>query len=159
MRFTPKTEDELNPVFEKGSYEFLVKNAEDAVSKNTGKDMIKLTIQVWHPDGRSILVNDYLMESVARKLWNFCFVGNLLSLYESGELTAHDCIGVGGVLKLRVEEDKTGQYPDKNAVSDYVVEKAKPEPAKAAKGDLNKALQEAGNARSMPEPSDDDIPF
>lgn len=103
----------------KGIYNFQVINAEEAISKS-GNDMIKLQIKIWMEDGRERIVFDYLLEALEYKLGHFAEVTGLMDQYNSKLLTAHDCLNKTGSLKIGVQSDKNGIYPDKNAVIDYI---------------------------------------
>lgn len=152
MRFTPKTEAELNPVLPAGTYQAEIVSAEETVSKS-GNEMLKLQVRVFHDEG-SVLVTDYLMESIAYKLRHFCEAAGILDIYERGELTDNDCVGHSVQVKLRIEKDKNGQYPDKNAISDYVVKRPKEESVTA--GDPTPGQRKAAK-EAMADP--DELPF
>lgn len=144
MRINPISEHEASSQasafrnWPRGIYDFEVERAFDKVSA-TGNDMIELVLKVYNKEGHSRLVYDYLVasEATAYKLRHFANTTGMLKQYEAGELAAEDCIGKSGQCQLYVKKDKKGQYPDKNAVSDYVP-------------------KVAGLAQSMP---DDDLPF
>lgn len=130
MKFLPKTEEQLQeelnstrqPLLPEGRYSFKVSKAEDTVSKK-GNPMIKLTLNVTDDNNRSYIIRDYLMEQISYKLKHCADACGLAEKYRSGELVGSDFKGKEGLLFLRIEEDKTGQYPDKNAVKDYIVER------------------------------------
>lgn len=125
MRFTPKSEDELNPLIPAGVYDVEVLKAEEKLSK-AGNEMIALTLRIYLADGNTALVNDWLMEKVQYKLLNFCNATGLRSVYDSGELQADHCVGKSVKVKLAIKTDEV--HGDQNAVKDYVCEK-KPKPA------------------------------
>jgi hypothetical protein len=151
MEFTPKTEAELNEkrLLPEGVYDFETQAAEDTVSKSSGKEMIKVRLRVWGDDGGTNLVTDYLMGGgMLYKLLHFCATGGLMHLYESGRLTASDCVGVCGKVSLKVEP--AGQFPAKNVVKDYVVGKGE----KAAASTPRATVVTTHNA---PKPVVDDV--
>lgn len=121
MKFTPKSEKELaeEGLLKPDNYDFEVLEASDEVSKKSGNPMIKLKLQVFGHDGRSIHIFDYLMEAMAFKLRHFCDGAGILPKYEAGEVTALDCKGRTGKVLLAIQSDKAGIYPDKNVVKDY----------------------------------------
>jgi len=123
MRFTPKSEDELNPLIPPGDYDGAVLKAEEKLSK-AGNEMIALTLRIYLADGNTALVNDWLMEKVQYKLLNFCNATGLRPVYDSGELQADHCIGKSVKVKLTIKMDEI--HGDQNSVKDYVCEKAKP---------------------------------
>lgn len=131
MRFNVKTDEELavmNLIAE-GQYQYEVQNAEDTQSKS-GNDMIKLILTVWDSEGRQHTVYDYLLEAMPKKLKHFAKYAGLITKYESGELLADDCIGKCGALDLIIQEDKTGKYPPRNSVADYLIKKDFVQPKK-----------------------------
>jgi hypothetical protein len=122
MQFTPKTEKQLaeESLLPAGVYDFEVLKAEDAVSKSSGKDMIKLSLRIFHGASER-RVTDYLMESMAFKLRHFCQTCGLMDKYDAGTFSAADCEGRAGKVKLK-QEIQEGYQP-KNSVADYVVAK------------------------------------
>lgn len=121
MRFTPKTEQEIQEanLLPEGKYDFEVIAAEEKQSAK-GNDMIVVTIAIYQNGNRKTNVFDYLLESMAFKLRHFCQNTGLIEKYESGELTADDCIGKTGLCKIKIQKDKSGNYPDKNVIADYL---------------------------------------
>lgn len=137
MQFKPKTEKEIKEaaLAPEGEYDFEVLGAEDTASKKTGAPMIKVTLGLYSGESIRWRVTDYLLAAMEAKLRHFCDGVGLLSKYEFGSLCAADCLGRSGKLKLSIKQDKTGTYPDQNAVKDYIVRPAKPlqsAPAKPA---------------------------
>lgn len=125
MRFSPKTEEDINSygLLEPGVYDFEVVEARDRISKS-GNDMIELKLKFWDKSGDVKIVFDYLLEAMAFKLRHFCSVTGLIRKYEEGNLQAMDCIGRCGKAEIIIQpgNDKPGggYYPDKNAVKDYI---------------------------------------
>ena len=148
MRFTPKTEKEIQEdnLLPEGNYSFEISGAEEKISKS-GNEMIQLLIRVYKPDGKFNLINDYLLESMAHKLRHCCESCGILDKYDAGALLADDFIGKTGNLKLSIQKDKTGAYPDKNSIKDYIVG----EKVFIPKSPLQEALDEKDE--------DDTIPF
>lgn len=122
MRFTPKTEKEVNKfdLLAKGDYDFEVVKAENTFSKKTGAEMIKLELDVFSESGYRNRVFDYLLGSVEYKVKHFCDATALKPEYDAGELTADMCIGRSGRCSIGIQIDKAGQYQDKNIVKDYI---------------------------------------
>lgn len=129
MKFTPKSEKEIQDenLFPAGVYPFEVVKAEDETSKS-GNEMIHLKLRVFS-GARTQFVDDYLLESMAYKLRHAAVTLGLESEYESGRIAASDFEGKEGYLKLIIKKDKKGEYPDKNAVGDYVEEPKSSGPA------------------------------
>jgi hypothetical protein len=122
MRITPKSEQEIQNenLLPAGEYDFEIMDAEEAVSK-AGNDMIKLKVKIFSDDHGERIVFDYLMESVAYKLRHAAEACGLLESYESGLLDAEDFKLKVGRCKVGVQKDKSGQFPDRNSVSDYLM--------------------------------------
>lgn len=157
MNFAAKTEKQLTEekLIPEGVYPFEVTSSEDKKSK-AGNDMIELELRVFMPDGRQRVLRDWLMEKMAFKLYHFCAYTGLAVKYEAGTLHSSDCVGRTGYAKIVIQEDKKGQYPDRNSVADYVrtqemkkdgVVASKPQPTTA-----QLANQTATGA-------DEDVPF
>jgi hypothetical protein len=156
MRFQPKQENELSRLLPDGEYGFEILDATDEVSKNNN-EMIKLKIALYDGEDVGAYAFDYLMESVAYKLRHCSIACGLLPQYESGELVANMFIGKIGQVKVIVQKDKTGQYPDKNVIKDYVTENVKQQPARASQATRPSAGVPTGD--NPPPHTDDDLPF
>lgn len=120
MKFTPKTEAELaeEGLFPAGTYDFDILEAEDTYSKASGKDMIKLKLKVYGPNGRTQQVWDYIGEWALYKVSNLCKAIGLKDEYDAGELKAADMEGRSAKVKLAVEP--AGEWPAKNTAKDYL---------------------------------------
>lgn len=147
MRFQPKTENEVAAagLWPKGTYDFEVAEAAEKQSSK-GNDMIELVVRLFDAEGKSRKVFDWLVdtEGGAYKIRHFAEATGMLEAYERGELRASDMEGKAGSCIVIISKDKTGQYPDKNAISDYV----KPKDGTAASPE-----------RFKREEMDDEIPF
>ena len=161
MKFTPKTPEEvkreeqerkLARLLPEGVYDFEVTQAEDQVSKK-GNEMIHLTLRVYSAEGHPVLIDDWLLEAMAHKLRHFADATGLTATYDTGNLTAFECVGVCG--KVKIKQEKKGEYDPKCVVRDYVVSKdAKPSPRPAARPTARPSEP------PPPEPyPEDDIPF
>lgn len=139
MKFTPKTDDELatENLLQPGDYDFEISDAEETVSK-AGNSMIKMKVKVFDQLGSYRIVFDYLMESVAFKLKHAAKSCGLSEAYDNGELEAYDFINRSGKCKIIIQKDKSGQYPDRNGIADYLVDEAKKTVAVAAKRPVSK---------------------
>ena len=125
MKFAPKTAKELaqGNLWEKGNYAFEILEASDEVSKNSGKEMIKLKVKIFTDTGKSQNVFDHLLpDKMEYKLRHVAEACGLLADYEKGDLEAYQFIGKTGYAKVGVSIDKTGAYPDKNQINDYIVD-------------------------------------
>ena len=100
-----------------GQYSFTIQNAEERTSK-AGHPMIVVKLEVCDADGKTRLITDYLMESVAYKLRHFAYAVGLGSRYESGEMGAAEMQGLSGRCMIRIEPAKDN-FNAKNGVKDY----------------------------------------
>jgi hypothetical protein len=152
MKVTPKTEKEIaeSNLWQPAEYGFEILDATDEVSKSSGAEMIKMKVAVYNGEGEQRIVFDYLLDSMAHKVRHAADCCGLLDKYEAGTLMADDFKGKNGYLKLRIQKDKTGAYPDKNVIADYVVGKSADAPAANVNG--------KGKV-SAPIPDDSSIPF
>jgi hypothetical protein len=121
MQFTPKTEKEIQEegLLPEGVYDFEVVKAEEKTSK-AGNQMIELSLHVFDASGKTVFVRDFLMESLAYKLRHCADACGLIEGYESGALIDKDFVGKCGKVKIVIQKDKEGKYPDKNVVRDYI---------------------------------------
>lgn len=153
MQVSPKTEKEIMEanLWPVGEYSFEIITATEKVSSKSN-EMMELKINVFNDNGHSRILFDYLMDTptMAYKLRHCCEVTGLLEQYEQGTLLERDFDGKTGTLKLNIQKDKTGAYPDKNGVADYITENS----AKPLDHQKTKA------SAYVPEPDmDDEIPF
>jgi hypothetical protein len=122
MNFTPKTDEEIakEGLLPEATYQIDIIKAEDAVSKNSGNDMIKLTIGVWNDGEIASRVIDYVMPSCARKLKTLCDAIGIGDKYKSGVIRASDFEGRSCLADIKTEIDKNGKYPPKNGIKAYL---------------------------------------
>lgn len=129
MRFTPKNEDELNPLIPAGLYDAEVIKAEEKQSK-AGNDMIQICLRIYLADGNTVLLNDWLMEATQAKLLQFCNATGLRAVYDSGELQADHCLGKSVKVVIKTGRDK--QDNEQNSVAKYAIDRPAPtEPSRA----------------------------
>ncbi len=130
MKFQPKTEadlkkdrDERLGLWDRGIYPFEVKRAADEKSK-AGNDMIHLELKIFNLDGRIKLLEDWLLEAMPGKLFNFCCHAKIEAKYHAGTLTAQDCENKSGYLQVGIEKGKPKgdgtNFDDRNKIMDYV---------------------------------------
>jgi len=153
MKFQSKTQKEIDEekLLPEGEYGFVISDAKEKVSK-AGNEMIELTVRVYKPDGKFVLINDYLMEKMLYKILHCSEACGLLERYNSGELQADEFIGKEGYAKIKTQKSTDPNYSDKSVISDYVVPKAgEAKTFIPPKDNLNKALDG--------DELEDDIPF
>jgi len=153
MQFQPKTEAEIKAanLLPEGVYDFEVFDAVDKVSKS-GNDMIELHLKVFTDDGSTRQMRDWILESFAHKLRHFCEACGLTKQYEAGALTANDCIGMAG--KVRVVQQTREGYDPQNSVKDYIVPEAGSVPTRSTAPAPKPAAAPAHTVHG-----EDDIPF
>ena len=121
--FTPKSDEQLSTLLKKGEGTFTVLSAVEAKSKN-GDEMIKLLLECYDCENNKGNIFEYLIFNdnvfCEAKIKHFCYSVGLDKSYESGKLNSFECSGRSGRLAIGIQKDKTGQYPDKNCVSDFL---------------------------------------
>lgn len=125
MKFNPKSEKEIAEagLWDKGEYAFEIIDSIEKLSKS-GKDMIEVKVKIFNKDGASQQIFDYLLPDVMEfKLRHICEACGLLADYEKGMLEGYRLVGKTGYCKVGVSVDKTGQYPNRNNIVDYLVNK------------------------------------
>jgi hypothetical protein len=120
MKFAPKTEAQLKAamLLEPGDYPFEFTKAEDRVSKS-GNDMIALELRVFVGADRSYRMKDWILPAFERKLRHFAYAVGLGKDYDTGAITAEQCVGRTGKC-LVIQEIKEGFDP-RNSIKDYIV--------------------------------------
>lgn len=151
MKVTPRSDKEISEsnLMPDGIYSFEVKDAQDSTSAK-GNAMTALVLDVFDNDGVAHFVRDWLVETDggAYKIKHFAKAVGMLKEYEAGNLDVLEMYGKTGKCKIGTSKDKTGQYPDKNTVKDYV--EASVNAVSPAAG-----LQKARDSGDL----DDEIPF
>lgn len=164
MRYNPKSEAELasDGLWPESIVDFEVMEAEDTTSR-AGSDMVKLKVKVFNDQGASRTVYEYLVgiDSMQWKIRAFCAAVGLLEQYETGELDAVDMEGRTGKCKLIIQKDKSGSFPDKNAIGAYIAQAEKPKAAPRRAGiaqpaERRQPARAAGGGVGI---DDDSIPF
>jgi len=121
MDFKPRSETEIleSMLWPRGDYAFEIIAAKEKTSSK-GKQMIEVHLRITDGKGRSRAVRDYLLPEMALKFKHALDACGLVREYRTGRLRDTDLIGKSGRLRLRIEKDRTKQYPDKNVVADYM---------------------------------------
>lgn len=91
---------------------------EDSESK-AGNNMIVLVLKIFYQES-SITIIDYLTSGNERMEFKLRHAINSCSVPAQGSVSAKDFIGKSGKCKIGIQKDKTGEYPDKNSIQDYV---------------------------------------
>lgn len=128
MQYTPKSEKQIieENLWPVGIYGFEINESVEKQSKTSGKDMFALKITLSNDEGRTKIIDDYLLEAIAYKLRHCAVACGLENEYDTVSLKDYMFTGKTGLLKLGIQKNKTGQYPDKNVISDYITEKDAP---------------------------------
>ncbi len=124
MKITPKTEEHFKRrnLLDPGIYDFIVHDAIEKVSKNSGDPMIEVILKIKDMYGNVHTLFDSLMdkEPFDYKIRHLSECSDVLDKYNNGEIFASDFLGKKGKVKVLIKKDKSGQYPDRNSVQDYI---------------------------------------
>jgi hypothetical protein len=126
MKYVSKNADNLPRIVKAGDYLVTVIEAVEAVSKNSGDDMIKLTLEV---EGHGCRLFDYLVasESSAWKIDTFRkAIGDTVVEGEEVELHASKLVGRRGYARLKVE---SYNGKDSNKVDFWITDRKPSNPA------------------------------
>lgn len=158
MKYSYKTPQELEserPMLSEGEADFEIVKAEDAISKSSGNEMIKLSVKVWDSEGQTAIIFDYLVSTVPFKIKQVCeSVGRPEWYAANYDLNPGDLIGQSGKCVLKNEKNQDPQYPDRLKIASYLKGSA----SEAAT--INKPVSTANT--EPPQSSsdfDDDIPW
>jgi hypothetical protein len=139
--FKPKSDEELCTLLKKGEGTFTVLSAVEAKSKN-GDEMIKLLLECYDCENNKGNIFEYLIFNdnvfCESKIKHFCYAVGLEKSYESGKLNSFECAGRYGRIAIGIQKDKTGAYPDKNCVYDFL----KQDDSKKIINDINDNLDD-----------------
>lgn len=157
MRFQPMDEKEISEanLWPVGEYDFQIFDASDEVSK-AGNEMIKLTVDLFNEQGDRRRVFDYLIASSNGmfKVLSFADAVGLRTEYDRGDLQTIDIAQRTGRCKVGIQKDKSGQYPDKNGIMNYI--KAD---AGVVRANQTKSAPAAQRAKAPAGDLDDEVPF
>ena len=148
MKFKPQTPEEIalgGLIPAKTILPFEVIAAQDDISRS-GNEMIKAELRLFQPDGKTRTMIAYLLEAMPSQLFHFCTYSGLAIEYDNGTLKAEHCVGKKGYVEIGIKIDKSGEYPPKNIIRDFV----RPE-----------ALKPGAMAQPAPQsvPAEEDVPF
>ena len=125
MKFSPLTEDEIKKMSlaPEGVYSYRVVHAEEKTSQ-AANEYMSLMLEAWAEGTRVYLLFTGLF--TAKLIKHFCDINGLQNEYDSGNLTAEQCLGKdNGKILVDIQEGKPngkgGMWPAKNVVKDYVV--------------------------------------
>jgi len=107
MRYTSSNEAPKFHHLPAGDYPVTIVEATETVSRSSGADMIKLTLDAEAPDGATVKVFDYLVASPSSAWKIDAFrraLGEEVVLGEAVELSAADLLGRTLHARLKVEE-------------------------------------------------------
>jgi hypothetical protein len=149
MRFNPRDADaNLLP---EDWYDASIADAVDSVSRK-GNSMVVVTFKIYDDRGLQPTIDRYFTNNPSglgglRKL---CRAVGLSDRFDSGDLNPNELKGKDLRILVKIEEDETGKYPDKNVAAAF--EARKPTTAKEQK----ETVAEFPHSPTFP---NDDIPF
>lgn len=156
-KFTPIDESEYKArnVLSAGWYPATITECMERLSNN-GNLMFESKIQVFKDDGSFRVITAHIMADgkAAFQLRSAAEAFGVLDEYKAGSLGEDDLKGKSGFVKVAVDVDASGVYPDKNKITDF--RKSLPGTVKAA--DLPKA-QPAKSKKQAEEDFGDSVPF
>lgn len=131
MKFTPLSEEELNTQkisLDPGPANFMVMDAEEKKSRNSGNQMIELRLRVWDQNGKEGILYDYLLgEKALWKLRDFLNSIGRPEVYQTGDINCDLILGASGKCKLGIQNDpkfgdriRIKSYDAKEKVSEYI---------------------------------------
>ena len=149
MQYNPQSEREIRDslLLPPGEYDFEVIKGEDKISKSSGNEMIKLTMQIFPPDdSKPRIINDYLVPGSKMgelKINRFCHCVGLEKTYFDGTLDGMSCEGAAGRLRLTIQSST--DFGDQNSVKDYLVVKGEDETSQLQQPPSRKSMQAAND--------------
>lgn len=153
-KFTPVSESDYaaRNVWPAGWYAAEITESTERLSQN-GNLMFETKFQVFNDDGKHRLITGYVMvDGKAAFQMRACAEAfGVLDEYKAGTLSETDLVGKSGYVKLVVEHDANGTYPDKNKIADY----KKSMPGTISAKDVPKPTSTAPSSKDL----DDSIPF
>lgn len=121
-KFTPVDEKEYSArnVWPAGWYAAEIIESVERLSQN-GNLMFETKFQVFNDDGKHRLITGYVMvDGKAAFQMRACAEAfGVLDQYKAGTLSEDDLVGKSGYVKLIVQTDSDGKYPDANKIADY----------------------------------------
>jgi hypothetical protein len=125
MKFKPLSDEEIaaqRRTLKVGIADFTIGSVKEAISKESGNEMLKLVLKVWDCKGQEGILYDYITFSpkMAWKLKHFLEAIGEGVQYQTGTIDSGNLVGKSGKVMLAIQKDKTGLYGDKVGVKDYM---------------------------------------
>lgn len=137
MKYNP---EDATRLIKEGETNITVSDSIDYISKTSGNESIKMTLQSWDSDGKEGTIISYLSAAWQIKAVCLC-LGVPVEEFNTGEMTAERFKGLSGKIINKIEKSENPKYEDKNIVAKWI-------------------KKEVGTAQSSAEtPFNDDIPF
>lgn len=128
LKYTPRTEEEVSLLLPKDKYMLTVKKV-SVENKKVGDfdfDILSLELEANH-NNRNIIIYDSIRLDGSvfsdRKLRHYAYATNFSEDYNDQIFDPKKTIGKKVEANIDIKKDKTGQYPDRNRVLDYLVPK------------------------------------
>lgn len=138
MNWKPKTEEEVQAaqLCPTGLQPFTILEASFATSKKSGKEMLKLKLNVLAEDGFQYHIYDYVADwFMEHKFRHFFFAVNCGGAYNSGTIDCADLVGREGWARIKHGKAR-GDFPARAEIEDYCEKSDKAQPAKVDDDDV-----------------------
>jgi hypothetical protein len=121
-KFVPMNETDYHArnTWPTGWYPATIIDCLERLSKNDNL-MFETNFEIYNDDNKKIFVRAFIMADgkAAFQLRTAAEAFGVLDKYKDATLTEDDFKGRSGYVKLGVQVDKDGNYPDKNVITDY----------------------------------------
>ena len=124
---------DANPILEPGVYDAVILNAKTGTTKS-GDPKMQIDVRIYGPHGVGVLANDHIVAPWGiRRLRQLCEATGVD--FSAGSVNPEDFVGSNVRVKVRIQEDQTGEYEDRNSIVSYQPDQEQaPPPDPAARG-------------------------
>ena len=101
----------------------LIVESIDTTSKK-GNEMIVATFRLWAPDGRTADIDHYFVSDYPGMLKKLCSALGMMEQFNGDEVVAESLKAKSVRVLVKIQEDKTGRYGDKNVCAAFEAQPA-----------------------------------